>query len=57
MAVIGLIREGKKPFDKRVALSPEQCLEIIEHFPGTQIIAQSSSHRCFKDEEYSELGI
>jgi saccharopine dehydrogenase (NAD+, L-lysine forming) len=57
MAVIGLIREGKKPFDKRVALSPEQCLEIIEHFPGTQIIVQSSSHRCFKDEEYSELGI
>ncbi len=57
MAVIGLIREGKKPYDKRVAFSPEQCLEIIEHFPGTRVLVQPSEHRCFTDQQYAELGI
>lgn len=57
MPILGLIREGKKPYDKRVALTPEQCLEIIEHFPGTSIIVQSSSHRCIADSEYEKVGI
>ncbi|MCB0820505.1 MAG: alanine dehydrogenase [Bacteroidetes bacterium] len=57
MAVIGIIREGKKPYDKRVAFTPEQCLEIIEHFPGTEIIVQTSPHRCFSDKDYEDAGI
>lgn len=54
---IGIIREGKKPADKRVALSPTQCLEIIERFPGTEIVVQPSPHRCICDEDYAAAGL
>jgi saccharopine dehydrogenase (NAD+, L-lysine-forming) len=54
---IGLIREEKVPFDKRVAFTPLQCLEISQRFPNTEIIVQSSSHRCFPDEAYIALNI
>jgi len=55
--IIGLIREGKKPFDKRVAFSPEQCIEIKQHFPNIEILVQPSAHRCFNDEAYEKAGI
>lgn len=56
MIRIGLIREEKKPFDKRVAFLPDQCREIIERFPDTEIIIQPSPHRCIGDEEYQKAG-
>ena len=54
---IGIIREGKIPVDKRVALSPEACKEILEKFPEVEIFAQSSKIRCYKDAEYEAAGI
>lgn len=54
---IGLIREEKKPYDKRVAFSPEQCKEIMEKFPGCTVVAQPSPHRCISDEAYVQQGI
>lgn len=54
---IGLIKEGKTPPDKRVPLSPAQCLELKEKFPHVQIVAQSSSIRAFTDDEYRAAGI
>ncbi|MBI3233620.1 MAG: alanine dehydrogenase [Bacteroidetes bacterium] len=54
---IGIIREGKLPADKRVALSPEQCKKVIQNFPGTEIYIQSSPHRCIPDEEYAKAGL
>src|SRR5689334_13556200 len=54
---IGLIREGKVPSDKRVPFTPLQTEEIEQRFPDTKVICQSSEVRCFKDDEYSKLGI
>jgi saccharopine dehydrogenase (NAD+, L-lysine-forming) len=53
----GIIREGKTPPDKRVPLSPQQCLQVLKQFPDAQIAIQPSPIRCFKDEEYEALGL
>lgn len=54
---LGLIREYKNPPDKRVALLPEQCLELQAQYPFLQIKVQSSSVRCIPDEAYKQAGI
>lgn len=54
---VGILREGKTPPDKRVPLTPQQCIEVQEKFPEVSIVVQPSPIRCFKDEDYSELGI
>ncbi len=56
MIKIGLIREGKQPADNRVALTPAQCKWIHKNSKDVRIVAQSSSHRCFSDREYSISG-
>lgn len=56
MLRIGLIREQKSPPDTRVALTPQQCAHIMQHYPVT-IQVESSPDRCFSDEEYSAEGI
>ena len=57
MKTIGLIREGKKPFDKRVALTPNQCIEVMERFSDVRVIVQPSAHRCIPDSEYTAAGV
>ncbi len=57
MLVIGLIREGKIPADNRVALTPAQCKWLMKHFADVRVLAQSSAHRCFPDEEYRHAGV
>ena len=57
MMKIGLIKEGKKPPDNRVALTPEQCNFIQNKFPNIRIAVQSAPSRCFSDEEYRKQGI
>jgi saccharopine dehydrogenase (NAD+, L-lysine-forming) len=54
---IGIIKEGKIPPDKRVALTPKQCLYIMEQYPNVKIAVQPSPIRSFNDQEYSDLGI
>ncbi|MFZ1263263.1 MAG: NAD(P)-dependent oxidoreductase [Chitinophagaceae bacterium] len=56
MTRIGLIREGKRPADNRVALTPAQCKWIQKNAPQIQIIVQSSPYRCFSDREYLSAG-
>ncbi|MBS9462924.1 alanine dehydrogenase [Flagellimonas sp. 389] len=53
----GIIKERKNPPDRRVVLSPEECQNVLSHFPKAQIEVESSPIRVFKDEEYKELGI
>lgn len=57
MAIIGLIRESKKPYDKRVALSPAQCVDVMNSFTDVKIVVQPSPHRCISDAEYLKAGI
>jgi saccharopine dehydrogenase (NAD+, L-lysine forming) len=54
---VGVIREGKVPADKRVPLSPEQCVRVQELFPNVEISVESSVIRAYKDSEYTDLGI
>lgn len=57
MIKIGLIREGKKPEDNRVALIPAQCKWILKNSDDITIAAQSSAGRCFTDKEYAIAGV
>jgi alanine dehydrogenase len=54
---IGILRENKTPIDKRVPLTPEQCVEVQQKFPHVSIVVQPSKVRCFNDSEYAALGI
>ena len=54
---IGILREGKLPIDKRVPLTPNQCLELKRKYTNIDIVIQPSDHRSFKDNEYSNLNI
>lgn len=54
---IGILRENKTPIDKRVPLTPEQCVEVQNKFPDVEITVQPSTIRCFNDSEYADLGI
>ncbi|HEU5290463.1 MAG TPA: NAD(P)-dependent oxidoreductase, partial [Cyclobacteriaceae bacterium] len=54
---LGIIREGKNPPDKRVPFTPLQTEEIEQRFPNVKVIVQESPIRCYRDDEYRELGI
>ncbi len=55
--IIGVVREGKVPPDKRVALTPEQCVKLQTIYPHVKVMVQPSPIRAFLDYEYSDLGI
>ncbi len=54
---IGIIKEGKTPVDHRVPFTPEQCLQIEAMYPWVKFQIQPSEIRCFKDDEYIQLGL
>jgi alanine dehydrogenase len=54
---IGLIREGKIPADRRVALTPSQCKWVKKTYPHAEIVVQGSNDRCYSDAEYRKCGI
>lgn len=54
---IGILREEKKPADKRVAFTPAQCVEIKAKFPTVSIFIQPSADRCFPDDLYVKVGV
>ena len=54
---IGILRETKSPPDARVPLSPKQCRQVEETFPGVRILVQPSDCRCFPNTAYEKEGI
>ncbi|MBA4301209.1 Alanine dehydrogenase [Algoriphagus alkaliphilus] len=55
---IGIIREGKNPPDKRTPFPPEQLKRLNERFGDHfTFIVESSSFRCYSDDEYRTSGI
>lgn len=54
---LAVIREGKVPPDKRVPLTPQQCVEVMEKWPHVKVIVQKSEVRAFPDSAYSSLDI
>ncbi len=55
MLKLGLIREGKVPPDRRVLLSPKQCVFLRER-QQMKIKVQTSQVRCYSDAEYADAG-
>ncbi|MDX5319723.1 MAG: NAD(P)-dependent oxidoreductase, partial [Bacteroidota bacterium] len=56
MVHLALIREEKQPYDRRVALNPAQCRDLLDAYPGLKIYVQPSGHRCFPDSAYAAAG-
>jgi saccharopine dehydrogenase (NAD+, L-lysine forming) len=54
---LGVVREGKTPPDKRVPLTPQQCVEVVKRFPDVEVFVQKSPIRAFADHEYADLGV
>lgn len=55
--IIGILREGKIPVDRRAPLSPLQAQQVCFQYENVQVKCQESPVRCFTDEEYLEAGI
>ncbi|KAI8872471.1 hypothetical protein GQ42DRAFT_174340 [Ramicandelaber brevisporus] len=53
--VIGIRREDKNRWERRVALTPELVKELIAE-TGTSVIVQPSSNRIFNDDAYAAAG-
>lgn len=54
---IGILREGKIPPDRRVALTPQQCLDLQKRYPDLSIRIQPSDIRSFTNAEYVKKGL
>lgn len=54
---LGIIREGKVPADRRVALTPAQCRTILDRYPGIDLVVQRSPVRAYTDQEYAAAGV
>ncbi|MDA8886011.1 NAD(P)-dependent oxidoreductase [Bacteroidia bacterium] len=54
---IGLIREWKQPADKRVALTPELCLEFKKRHPKVELVVEKSPDRTYLESEYEKAGV
>lgn len=57
MKKIAIIREGKVPPDRRVAITPAECNEALYRFENLKIVVQPSTIRAFTDDEYAKAGI
>jgi saccharopine dehydrogenase (NAD+, L-lysine-forming) len=54
----GIIKEGKRPIDERVALAPKHVFALMNgHTDELNVVVQSSSIRRIQDQEYTELGV
>ena len=54
---LGIIKEGKTPPDKRVPLSPQQCIHAAEKFENLDLVVQNSPIRKFTDTVYQNTGV
>jgi alpha-aminoadipic semialdehyde synthase len=52
--VIGIRREDKNRFERRVPLSPAQVRRLVDQ--GIRVLVQPSNIRCWTDDEYVEAG-
>lgn len=54
---IGIIKETKNPVDNRVALTPQEILELQKRYTNAEFYVQSSDLRAYHDDEYRKAGI
>ena len=51
-----IIKERKNPPDRRVVFSPTDLKTLIEKFPNTEVLVESSDIRVFSDSDYKNIG-
>ena len=54
---VGILKETKTQPDRRVVIPPQQAVEMINKFSNIELFVQPSDIRCYKDEEYKQLGL
>lgn len=54
---LGILREGKIPHDKRVAITPQQGAELVALFPEVDLRIQPCEYRCYSNDEYRAFGL
>eukprot|EP01029_Cantina_marsupialis_P009904 TRINITY_DN227_c1_g1_i1.p1 TRINITY_DN227_c1_g1~~TRINITY_DN227_c1_g1_i1.p1 ORF type:complete len:894 (+),score=361.46 TRINITY_DN227_c1_g1_i1:87-2768(+) len=54
MVCIGIRREDKNKWERRVAITPAQVKDLVSK--GIKVIVQPSANRVFKDVEYEQVG-
>ncbi len=54
MIILGIIKETKNKWERRVPLNPQAVQKLIQK--GFEVIVQPSEIRIYKDEEYSSVG-
>jgi saccharopine dehydrogenase (NAD+, L-lysine forming) len=52
-----IIREDKRPIDKRVPINPTQARWLMQHYTQIELVCQKSDIRCFSDEAYAAEGV
>ena len=52
MPTIGILKETIKPEDAKVALTPDQIIELQQQYPDSDFIVQPSNIRCFSNNDY-----
>ena len=52
-----LLKETKVPEDNRVALSPQEIVDLQQKFPDVEFVVQKSDIRVYSDEEYALKGL
>jgi alpha-aminoadipic semialdehyde synthase len=52
--IVGIVREEKNKWERRVALTPVEVKQLVEN--GIKVIVQPSTHRCFTEKEYLDVG-
>ena len=55
--ILGIIREGKEPPDRRVPLTPFHCRQLQEAYPHLEVLVQTSPIRGYSGDEYRAEGI
>lgn len=55
-ALIGIRREDKSEWERRVAVTPQDAA-ALQHEQGIQVVVQPSKIRAFSDEEFVEAGV
>jgi len=54
---VGILKETKTPPDRRVAIPPQQGIDLIKKFPNIELFIQPSDLRAYTNDEYSALGL
>jgi len=56
VGVIGIRREDKSKWERRVVLAPAHIKKLLEKNPNLKFIVQPSKNRVFRDVEYQKVG-